>query len=164
MWKRRVKSYLLANPIIGGGEMVMEWRTAAQQDTKKVSYLQPPLFIIELHLSSCLKCLTLFCLWVCDNWCGHWLSCEYWLRQLHTAISKSDSFSSLFSLWRRGVSSECGKHRNGLFCLSLPSDATLIRITKPLQIPIFMLDAFWCGLNLTYGELDVIYPHMSTCS
>lgn len=163
MWIRRVKSSLLANPIIGGKWSWSEERQHSKTQ-KKVSYLQPPLFIIELHLSSFLKCLTLFCLWVCDNWCGHWLSCEYWLRKLHTAISKSDSFSSLFSLWRRGVGSKCGKHRNGLFGLSLPIDATLIRITKPLQIPIFILDAFWCGLNLTYGELDVINPYMSTCS
>lgn len=55
------------------------------------------------------KCLTPSCLQVCDNWSGSW-SCEYWLRNLHTVISKFDSFSSPFSLWWKGVSSKCCKH------------------------------------------------------
>lgn len=65
---------LLPNPVIK--EMVREWR---YRTARQKPLLQTPLFIIKLHLLSSQKCLTISCLWVCDE-CGFTLWSWKWWR------------------------------------------------------------------------------------
>lgn len=86
-------SHYLPNLPSGVGQGVKRGDHAHQKELDSNLYTPLSLLLNCICQVVSQKCLTLSWLWVCDNWSSSWWSREYWLRKLHTTISKFDSFS-----------------------------------------------------------------------